>query len=57
MIEFVTADAKVCPYCKSELTGSNYLMIPPYDYWKECKICNKRFEIAYFNPKEITNES
>ena len=51
MLEFVTQDAKVCPYCKNELTGSNFLMIPPYDYWKECKICNKRFEIAYFNSK------
>jgi thiol-disulfide isomerase/thioredoxin len=53
MLEFVTQDAEYCPYCRGELRD----VVVDDIYKKFCKGCYKMFEIAYFNSKEITNES
>ena len=49
MLEFVTQDTFECPYCKSDLALCSKDAIY---CWKFCLNCNKRFEIAYFTPKE-----
>lgn len=54
MLEFITQDTKICPYCKNELEVGT---IDGTNLYKICLYCQKKFEIAYFNSKEITNES
>lgn len=42
MIEFVTMDAKECPYCKGEL----HVIEKDYYMQMQCGTCNKFFQIA-----------
>ena len=48
MIEFVTADAKQCPYCKGEL---NVIEVNQ-DKQMQCNTCNKVFQIAWMFPTD-----
>lgn len=50
MLEFITQDTKLCPYCKSELKVGG---IGEVDCWKVCSICKKHFEIAEFTQRTI----
>ena len=45
MIEFITYDTELCPYCNQELQEKRMCE----EVWKECINCNKRFEIAIFH--------
>ena len=48
MIEFVTVDAKECPYCKGEL----HVIEKDGDKQIQCEMCNKIFQIAWMFPTE-----
>lgn len=48
MIEFVTMDAKECPYCKGEL----HVIEKGGDKQIQCGTCNKTFQIAWMFPTD-----